>query len=508
MTRKRTAIIIGAGVGGLALANILAKAGMKVHVYEKNSAPGGRMGKLVKDGFTFDTGPSWYLMKDVFEHYFGLFDKTTRDYYELIKLDPSYKVFFDSDDPLTIRPKSAQTTRAFESIEPGAGDRLQAYLRSGERNYKLALEYFLYNSFKDPFALMQPKLLRHLPALVPLIGMSLHSYVKRYFKQPRLQQIVEYPSVFLGASPYNAPALYQLMSYLDFKEGVFYPKHRGMHAVTEALYSLGKELGVRYSFNAPVDKIVVKHGSARGVKVRGNYHEADIVISNADLHFTETKLLSESARSYPKPYWQKRTAGPSALLMYLGIKGKLPELEHHNLLLVSSWKRNFDDIYKRKTWPDKASMYVSKTTQTDRATAPKGHENLFVLVPLPAGTASSKKSVNAAVDHYLQQIEAALGIPNLRSRIVTKEVRTPEYFGSTFNAWQNTALGMSHTLRQSAFMRPSVKSKKVANLYYVGAGAQPGIGVPMCIISAQLVYKDLVQDRSVSAPKSIVEIPS
>lgn len=502
----KKAIIIGAGVGGLALANILAKAGLQVTVYEKNAAPGGRMGQLKKQGFTFDTGPSWYLMKDVFSDYFGLFGKQPSDYYQLARLDPAYKVFFESVPPLTISSNFKQNLEAFKAIEPAADVHLQRYLAQGEKTYRLALKYFLYNPFRRFGSLLRPEILVNLPSFINLFGRKLHGYVKRHFKRLELQQVLEYPSVFLGASPFSTPALYQLMSYLDFKEGVFYPKQRGMHAVTESLVSLGQELGVTYHYGAVVDKIIVNNGVAGGVEINGKQHLADLVISNADLHFTETQLLEAPFRSYPKEYWNTRKAGPSALLLYLGINGELPELEHHNLFFVESWQDNFTDIYQRRRWPQKASMYVSKTTQTDPSTAPKGHQNLFVLVPLPAGSSKSSQEVDTYVSHYLNQLADMANISDLQSRIVVKEVRTPNYFGEAFNSWQNTALGLSHTLRQSAFLRPAVNSKRVKNLYYVGAGTQPGIGVPMCLISAQLVYKHLVNDWSAGAPTTIEEI--
>lgn len=508
MADNKTAVIIGAGVGGLALANILAKAGYNVTIYEKNSMAGGRMGVLKKDGFTFDTGPSWYLMKDVFSDYFALFGKKTSDYYELTKLEPAYKVFFETRDPVVITGNLQSNLKVFESIEEGAARKLGEYISRGEKNYYTALRYFLYNPFKRFSNLLKSDILSALPGFAGVFTRSLHGHVSSSFKKTELQQILEYPSVFLGASPFNTPALYQLMSYLDFKEGVFYPKKGGMYAVAEALCSLGEELGVRYKYNSSVSSIKVDNGIASGVIVDDKFVEADIVVSNADLHFTETKLLGSQYQTYPESYWLKRKAGPSALLLYLGVKGALPELEHHNLFFVKEWRRNFDQIYKDKSWPESASMYVSKTTASDKTSAPKGHENIFVLVPLPSGTLENAVLVDECVDGYLKQLEVLSGITDLRQRIVVKEVYTPEHFGEAFNSWENTALGMSHTLRQTAFLRPSVKSKKVKNLYYVGAGSQPGIGVPMCIISAQLVYKYLAEDWSPSAPTAIEKLVS
>lgn len=503
---KPTAIVIGAGAGGLGVANILAKAGYNVTIYEKNAGPGGRMGLLKAKGFTFDTGPSWYLMDDVFKDYFALFGKKPADYYELTRLDPAYKVFFDYQESITIGGSYTQIRKQFEAAETGAGVKLDEYLGRAEHNYHMALKYFLYNPFRSYRFAAKREVLARTPQFMNMFARTLHGYVGKSFKSLALQQILEYPSVFLGASPFTTPAVYQLMSYLDMKEGVFYPKHDGMYAVTKALAELGKELGVTYTYNRNVESIIVEDGVARGVVVNGKRVEADIVISNADLHFTETKLLNKEHQTYPQAYWQKRQAGPSALLMYLGVKGELPGLTHHNLFFIKDWKQNFAAIYGNKTLPQKASMYVSKTTATDAATAPKGHENLFVLVPLPPGVTMSDKQVEKYADLYLQQLENMSGISDLRDRLVVKELRGPAYFRDSFNAWQNTALGLSHTLRQSAFLRPSVVSKKVKNLYYVGGTTQPGIGVPMCLISAQLMYKELTHDVSPGTIKVIEEV--
>lgn len=503
---SKKVVIIGAGVGGMAAANILAKAGFSVSVYEQNSGPGGRMDTLQKDGFVFDTGPSWYLMKDVFEHYFGLFDKKTQDYYQLTRLDPAYKVFFDYRKPLVITKSIEKNKSLFESIEVGAGSTLDTYLETAERSYKLAMQYFLYNPFTKIRSVARADVLKVLPLFGGLFLSRLHAHITRRFKSLALQQVLEYPSVFLGASPFDIPALYQLMSFLDFKEGVYYPKKGGMYEVTKALYSLGKELGVAYHFQTAVKKIIVKDGNAKGIIVGNKVIEADMVISNADLHFTETKLLSSQHQTYPEKYWNKRKAGPSGLLLYLGVSGSVPELKHHNLFFTKKWQENFADIYTHKTWPEAASMYVSKTSATDPTVAPKGSEAIFVLVPLPAAKSLPQKQLDAYVDHCIGVIAEQAGISDLQKRILFKEVRSPDTFKDQFNSWHYTALGMSHTLRQSAFLRPRLKSKKVKNLYYVGAGTQPGVGVPMCIISAQLLYKTILKDHSAGPPAKISEI--
>jgi phytoene desaturase len=492
---KQRVIIIGAGIGGLATANLLAKAGYDVSVYEKNAGPGGRAGMLEADGFRFDTGPSWYLMPDVFEHYFSLFGKDVTRELDLARLSPAYKVFFEQAEPIVITSDSEKDAATFESIEPGAGEKLKEYVAKGDAIYRLSLEHFLYTNFTSPRDLMKRQVVSKGLTMARLAATPIDKYVQRFVSDQRLRQILEYPMVFLGSSPFSAPAIYSLMSALDFREGVFYPQG-GLYTIIERLVALGNELGVTYHYDVPVKRIAVKHKKAAGIVLaNGKSIPADIVISNADLHFTETTLLEEQDRSYPASYWDKKEAGPSALLMYLGVKGSLPELEHHNLFFADAWKENFDSIFETKTLPSPASVYICKPSASDPTVAPKGHENVFVLVPLPAKPDITSKQTAAIADKYLAQIEATLGIGDLRQRIVYKKFFGPHDFATTYNAWQGTALGPSHILRQSAFFRTPNKSRKVSGLYYVGGFTTPGIGLPMCLIGAELLYKRLAGDK-------------
>jgi phytoene desaturase len=293
--------------------------------------------------------------------------------------------------------------------------------------------------------------------------------------------------VFLGSSPFSAPALYSLMSALDFDEGVYYPKGT-MYAVVESLIDIGSSLGVEYKTNVSVEKLHIKDNRVAKITAgNDSFNDFDIVISNADLHFTETKLLEPKYQTYPQKYWDKKEASPSALLMYLGIEGKVPEFEHHTLLFNEDWEQNFDAIFNKKNLPKPASLYISKTSQTD-ATAPKNNENIFILVPLPAGIMVGKDELERLADKYLEQIKATTGV-DLHSRTITRTLFGPNEFASKYNAWQSTMLGPSHKLSQSAFFRTPNKSKKVRNLFYVGAQTVPGIGVPMCLISAELVVE-------------------
>ncbi len=479
-----TIVIIGAGIGGLATANLLAKDGHDVHIYEKNDQLGGRTGRLEKDGFTFDTGPSWYLMPGVFDRYYESLGTTAQQELDLIKLSPTYKVY-SGNKHLTLTGDIDKDAATFESVEPQAGNALRSYVKKSTRTYELALKHFLYNNFETPAAFFNKEVLRNALTMLYLAKTPIHSYVQRHFKNPRLQQILEYTMVFLGSSPYSAPALYSLMSALDFNEGVYYPRGT-MYAVVESLVKIGSSLGVSYHVNTPVKRIVTSGSQTSGIELEdGTVIPANIVISNADLHFTETKLLDSTAQSYPERYWNKREASPSALLMYLGIEGEVPEFEHHTLLFTEDWRYNFEAIFDKKELPKPASIYISKTSKTDK-TAPEDKENIFVLVPLPAGISLSDQEQEVVADEYLEQVKATTGV-DLKGRTVSRTLFGPDQFASKYNAWESTMLGPSHKLFQSAIFRTPNKSKKVKNLFYVGASTVPGIGVPMCLISAQLV---------------------
>lgn len=480
--------IIGSGVGGLATANLLAKQGHEVHVFEKNDQLGGRAGTFEQDGFTFDTGPSWYLMPSVFERYFQLLGTTTADQLELIRLEPAYKVYSGSNGhPITITGDLERDRVTFEAIEHGAGDALERYVQKSKDIYQLALQHFLYTNFDSVSSFTHRDILTRAYTMARLALTPLHRYVQRYVSHPQLQQILEYPMVFLGSSPYSAPAIYSMMSALDFDEGVYYPKGT-MYSVITSLVNLGESNGVQYHLNAAVKKIIVTGHHASGIElVDGSTRDADVVISNADLHFTETELVDPAYQTYPEAYWRRKEASPSALLMYLGVSGEIPEFEHHTLLFTDDWKENFDAIFHTKHLPQPASLYISKTSHSD-STAPAGHENIFVLVPLPAGIDLSEQDCETAADAYLEQIKQTTGV-DLKSRTVSRTLFGPRDFSQKYNAWQSSMLGPSHRLSQSAFFRTPNKSKKVDNLYYVGASTMPGIGVPMCLISAELVAK-------------------
>ncbi len=487
---KKSAIIIGGGFGGLAAACLLGKHGFKVTVLEKNEQMGGRASVFKAKGFSFDMGPSWYLMPDVFEHFFEILDEDISDYISLKRLSPSYRIFFKDvyERPVDIYGNSKKDAVTFEKLESGSSKVLDRYLDRAEYVYKTAIDKFLYKNYDSIKDFMSPSLAKEAGKLALFSNMD--RYVRKYFKSPEIQKIMQYPLVFLGSSPYNAPAIYSLMSHVDFNQGVFYPD-KGFGSVVKALEKIAKKYSVHLETNSEVTKIITKNGKAIGVKVGEQQLFADIVVSDADPHFTEQKLLQPNERDHSDKYWQSRTLAPSALLMYLGVSGKLPQLLHHNLIFSKDWKQNFGQIFDKPQFPDDPSLYISNPSKTDTSVAPKGYENLFVLVPIAAGLNYSKKELEKYANKILKTIEQETKILDLRERIVYKRLFCVDDFETRYNSFKGTGLGLAHTLKQTAVFRPKNISKKVKNLYYVGANTHPGIGVPITLISAELLAKRL-----------------
>lgn len=495
MNKKQHAIIIGAGFGGLATACILGKAGYKVTVIEKNDKLGGRANLLEADGFVFDMGPSWYLMPDVFQHFFELMGEKVEDHLDLQLLDPSYRIFFkDTDLLVDIHPGTEANRETFEMLEPGSYEKFLEYLKRAEYQYNIALGEFIYKNYSSVFDFLNLKMAVEGAKLSVFTKMD--KYVKKYFRTPEMQKILQYTLVFLGSSPYNTPALYNIMTHVDFNMGVYYPQG-GIYTIVEAMERIAKKYDVTFKTNSPVASINVVGKQASGVTLEdGSTMEADLVISNADVHFTETHLLEKPHRSYSEKYWEKRTLAPSALLMYLGVDGEIPNLKHHTLLFAKDWEAGFKQIFDAPVWPDDPSLYICNPSKTDPNVAPDGKENLFILVPIAAGLEYTDEQLHAYEEKILEIVETHCCIPNLRERIEYRKSFCSKDFTSLYNSYKGTALGLAHTMGQTAAFRPDTVSNKVQNLYYVGGNTNPGIGIPMCLISAELVYKRLIGETS------------
>ncbi|WP_254769163.1 phytoene desaturase family protein [Salinilacihabitans rarus] len=483
-------VVIGAGIGGLSTACYLADAGADVRVIEKNEQLGGRASRLERDGFRFDMGPSWYLMPDVFERFFGHFDRTPSDYYELARLDPHYRIFFKDGDRVDVTADLERTKRIFETYEDGAGEALERYLEKSRENYEVGMKHFVYEDRSRLRDFLDLDVARQARGL-SLLG-SMQGHVEDYFDHPKLQQIMQYTLVFLGGSPRNTPALYNLMSHVDFNLGVWYPEG-GLGAVIDGIAEMGSELGVEYETNRPATAIKGREGAFLVETPDGDLR-ADLVVSNADYAHTEQDLLTPERRGYDADYWESRTYAPSAFLLYLGVEGDVPELAHHTLVLPTGWDRHFEQIFDEPAWPDDPAYYLCVPSETDDDVAPEGHSNLFVLVPIAPGLEDTPERREEYRDRILDDIARHTG-EDLRDRIVLEETFCVADFADRYNSFRGTALGMAHTLRQTALFRPPHRSKEVDGLYFAGSYTTPGIGVPMCLISGQLTAEKVFEDH-------------
>jgi len=519
-------VVVGGGIGGIATAALLARGGADVTLLERHDRLGGRMGTHEVDGFRFDTGPSWYFMPEVFAHLFDLLGERVEDHVDLVRLDTAYRLFAEPAAPgeraawFDVVGDPETNWRTFEGFEPGAGDAIRAYTEASSEAYRTALDHFLYTTFARPDRLLRADVVTRSATLAQLLTQTLDQRIAATVTHPVLRQALGYHAVFLGSSPYRVPALYSLMSHLDLVDGVRYPRG-GMYTVIEALERIARAHGVRVRTGADVVAVVVddaprsarhprRTGTARGVLLAsGELVDADVVVSGADRFHTETALLDAPHRSLPEPWWDSRGPGISALLVMAGVRGELPELAHHSLFFTRDWPGNFEDILGRGRAtapeglrvPEVASLYVSKVTATDPTAAPAGHENVFVLVPFPADPGigagpGGRAELDRHADRALDQVATWAGIADLRARVVTRTVVGPADFAADFSAWRGTALGMEHTLRQSAMFRPGDASAKVPNLLHVGGGTIPGVGLPMCLISAELVVKRMLGETS------------
>jgi phytoene desaturase len=486
----QTATVVGGGFGGLSTACYLADAGVDVRLLEKNDQLGGRASRLETEGFRFDMGPSWYLMPDVFQRFFAEFDRKPSDYYDLQRLDPHYRMFFKDGDQCDVRGDTEYMRELFESYEAGAGEAFDEYLETSQTHYETAMEKFVYEDRSQLRDWVDPEVMRAAPIGLQLVG-SMQNHVEKYVDHPKLQQILQYTLVFLGGSPKNTPALYNIMSHVDFNLGVYYPEG-GMAAVVDALVDLGEELGVTYETGREVTEITRARDGFL-VRTADEQYQPDRVVVNADYAHAEQELLPEHERQYDDDYWEDRTYAPSAYLLYLGVEGDVEDLAHHTLVLPEDWDGHFEQIFDRPAWPDEPAYYMCVPSKTDDSVAPEGHSNLFVLVPLAPGLDDGEQQREQYREQILADIAEHTGV-DLRDRIVVERDFCVSDFVDRYNATEGTALGLAHTLRQTALLRPSNRSSAVDGLYFTGSFTTPGIGVPMCLISGGHTAEALLED--------------
>ena len=480
--------VVGGGFGGLAAAAHLAGAGADVQLLERHDSLGGRAGVLEREGFSFETGPSWYLMHDIFERFFAQFGREPADYYGLEQLDPQYRVFWKDGDSVTVAPDRANIHEIFERYEDGAGEALTAYLDAAERNYDLAMNRVIYpgrTRFRD---YLDTDMLPLAPRW--RLFTTMDDYVSRYVEHPKLRQLLEYTLVFLGSAPHNTPALYSIMSHVDLNGNVFYPDG-GITGVVDAVATLAREQGVAIETGQEVRDIAGRAGSFEVTTGTGTRH-TDLVVSNANPAYAERELLDPAARDHDPDYWDDQTYAPGAFMLYLGVEGDVDPLEHHTLVFPTDWDPHFEHIFDDPAWPDDPAYYISVPSMTDDSVAPDGHHTVVLLLPIAPGLPDGPEIRAEYRDRLLESMAEDTGV-DLRGRIVVEEDACISEFAERYDDPDGTALGLAHTLFQTGPFRPSVRAG-LDGLYYAGAYTSPGIGMPMCLLSGEYVTRAVLDD--------------
>ncbi len=486
-------IVIGAGFAGLSAATHLAHQGYQVKLLEKNSMAGGRARKFEAEGFTFDMGPSWYWMPDVFERYFAQFGKQPSDYYDLKRLDPSYTVVFGEDDFVDIPAHLEEIYALFEHYEKGSSQRLKDFLAQSAYKYEVGINNLVY---KPSLSLTEFVDFRLLVDMIRMnIFESFHKHIRRYFKHPKLIKLMEFPILFLGATPQNTPALYSLMNYADISLGTWYPMG-GMFKIIEGMVKLAEEKGVQILYNQEVKELKVVEKKVTQVVTTSATFEADIVVAGADYHHVDQHLLAKPYQNYTEKYWGKRTMAPGSLLFYLGVNKRLKNLRHHNLFFHEELMPHAVEIYENPQWPTRPLFYVSCPSQTDPTVAPEGMENIFVLMPVAPNLEDTEEKRAFYYELLLKQLESLTG-QSIRESVVYKRTYAHKDFVEDYNAFKGNAYGLANTLKQTAILKPSLKNKKLHNLYYTGQLTVPGPGVPPSLISGHVVAAQVMKAFSI-----------
>lgn len=480
-------IVIGSGFSGLAAATSLADKGYDVTVLEKNSVAGGRARVFHTEGFTFDMGPSWYWMPDIFENYFAAFGKKPSDYYDLVRLDPSYAVILANNETIHLPASIDKLGDLFESMEAGSKAKFQEFLRQAEYKYDVGINQFVWKPSTSITEFLSLKLLYDVVRLD--VFQSFSSHIRKFFKDEKILKLMEFPILFLGATPENTPAMYSLMNYAEMKLGTWYPMG-GMFKIIEGMVALAKEKGVKILLEQNVTKIEIDKGEAKKVITDKGEFQAEVVVASADYHHVEDKLLGDKYRNYDEAYWNKRVMAPSSLLFYLGINKRIPKLLHHNLFFDEDFKVHAHEIYTEPQWPSKPLFYASAPSKTDASIAPEGCENVFLLIPVAPDLEDSEEIREKYYHIIMERLEKYCGV-SIRDAVVFKRSYAHSDFKADYNAFKGNAYGLANTLMQTALLKPTLKSKKVKNLYYTGQLTVPGPGVPPSLISGMVVANEV-----------------
>lgn len=492
MLNKKKVAVIGSGFAGLSSAAVLSAQGLSVELFEKNELLGGRARQFSHQGFVFDMGPSWYWMPDVFERFFNRFNHTTSDFYELKKLDPGFQIVYGENDDMKVPASWDELLEMFEEIESGAADKLRKFMDEAEYKYSVGINELVY---KPGFSLMEylrPDIIKGVFRLQ--VFSSFRKHVHKHFKHPRLRALMEFPVLFLGALPKNTPALYSLMNYAGLKQGTFYPLG-GFGRVIDAMRQIAEEQGVTIHSGEPVEHIGISQNRADFISANGHSGPVDGIIGAADYHHIEQNLIDAPFRNYSEEYWGKKTFAPSCLLFYLGIDKKIDKLEHHNLFFEEDLDQHAEQIYNDPAWPDKPLFYVCAPSKTDSEVAPEGKENIFMLMPIAPGLEDQAMMREKYFQLMMDRLEKYTGA-SIREHIIYKRSYCVNDFISDYNAYKGNAYGLANTLDQTAILKPSLRNKKIKNLFYAGQLTQPGPGVPPSIISGQVAAEQLIKELS------------
>jgi phytoene desaturase len=483
-------LIVGAGIGGLSLAALLANAGKEVKVIEKNSTPGGRARYYKEKGYTFDMGPSWYLMPDIYEKYFKDLGLDVSECYDLKRINPSYRIFFQDKERIDVSSDIVENIALFDSLEMNGGKKLKKYLEKAERDYNIAVKQLLMRDYDQLFNLIDGRMIWDSLKL-PLFG-NIDDYISGIFTSEKTRRILEYSIGFIGGSPNSTPSIYYIMNHVDLNLGVWYPMG-GIGKIIEKLAEICVEKGVNFRFNENVIKVISEKGIAVGVETTKGVHKAEKIIINTDYPYSELNLLQDSERTYNHKYWESKIYAPSALVIYIGLSKKLNNLEHHNLYLAGNWNLSFEILYNLDDpeWPANISYYVNVTSRTDSSVAPTEGETIFILIPIPDSFIDTQEARERIYTKIIKHIEKKMS-EKIMGYEVVKRIFGPNDFVTDYNAYKGTSLGLVHTITQSAIFRPSHISKKLKNLYYTGQYTHPGIGLPLVLISSQILAKNLL----------------
>ena len=489
MNNKKNICVIGSGFSGISSATYLASQGHNVYVLEKNSKLGGRARQFSAKGFTFDMGPSWYWMPDVFEKYFKDFGKDINDYIKLKRLDPSYKVFFD-DEVIDIPADYNSLKDLLDSMEEGSGDKLDEFLAQAEKKYKVGIENLVYKPGLSLSEFIDKDTISGIFELD--VFKSMYNHIRKYFKNEKIIKLLEFPVLFLGATPKNTPALYSLMNYADIKLGTWYPEG-GMYKVVEAMINLAKEKGVKFYSGEDVRKFSYVNKNISHVITSKKTFDVDYVVCSGDYHHFDQNILEEKFRNYSKSYWDKRVLAPSSLLFYIGLDKKLKNISHHCLFFDKDFERHAEEIYSTPRWPSEPLFYASFTSKSDDSVAPKGKENMFLLMPVAPDLEDNKIIRERYFELIISRLEK-LTKQNIKDHIIYKKSYAIRDFKKDYNSFKGNAYGLANTLFQTAILKPSLKNKKLNNLYFCGQLTVPGPGVPPSLISGNVVAKELLKN--------------